>query len=149
MAANCKIYTPQKVVKEMLLLCGYKGKKILKKYVVDNSCGKSAILSEIVEEYIKTSKKQKLSNEEIKNDLETYIHGFDLDQDAIEFSKKHLQEIADKNGLEEIKWNLRLVNYLEHEEQSKYDYIIGNPPYISYYDMKEEDRQKLKVFDSC
>ena len=96
MAANCKIYTPQKVVKEMLLLCGYKGKKILKKYVVDNSCGKSAILSEIVEEYIKTSKKQKLSNKEIKNDLETYIHGFDLDEDAIEFSKKHLQEIADK-----------------------------------------------------
>ena len=53
MAANCKIYTPQTIVKEMLLLCGYKGKKILKKHVVDNSCGKSAILSEIVEEYIK------------------------------------------------------------------------------------------------
>ena len=149
MAANCKIYTPQKIVKEMLLLCGYKGKKILKKHVVDNSCGKSAILSEIVEEYIKSSKKQKLSNEEIKNDLETYIHGFDLDEEAIQISKQLLQEIADKNRLDKINWNIQLANYLEFEDQNKYDYIIGNPPYISYYDMVEKDRQGLKVFESC
>jgi len=149
MAANCKIYTPQKIVKEMLLLCGYNGKKILKKHVVDNSCGKSAILSEIVEEYIKSSKKQKLSNEEIKSDLETYIHGFDLDEEAIQISKKLLQEIADKNELDKINWNIQLANYLEYEDQNKYDYIIGNPPYISYYDMEEKDRQGLKVFDSC
>ena len=149
MAANCKIYTPQKIVKEMLLLCGYKGKKILKKHVVDNSCGKSAILSEIVEEYIKNSKKQKLSNEEIKNDLETYIHGFDLDEEAVQISKQLLQEIADKNRLDKINWDIQLANYLEYEDKNKYDYIIGNPPYISYYDMEEKDRQWLKIFDSC
>ena len=31
-----------------------------------------------------SSKKEKLTNEEIKNDLETYIHGFDLDEEAIQ-----------------------------------------------------------------
>ena len=149
MAANCKIYTPQKIVKEMLLLCGYKGKKILKKHVVDNSCGKSAILSEIVEEYIKSARKQKLSNEEIKIDLETYIHGFDLDEEAIQISKQLLQEIASENKLDKINWNIQLANYLEYNEQNKYDYIIGNPPYISYYDMGEKDRKGLKIFDSC
>lgn len=149
MAANCKIYTPQKIVKEMLLLCGYKGNKILKKHVVDNSCGKSAILSEIVKSYIKTAKRQNLSNKEIKNDLETYIHGFDLDEEAIQTSMQLLQEIADKNDLCKINWNIKLANYLEYEDINKYDYIIGNPPYISYYDMEEKDRQGLKIFESC
>lgn len=27
--------------------------------------------------------------------------------------------------------------------------VIGNPPYISYYDMEEKDRQELKIFESC
>ena len=82
-------------------------------------------------------------------EFETYVHGFDLDEEAIQISKQLLQEIADKNRLGKINWNIRLANYLEYEDQNKYDYIIGNPPYISYYDMGEKDRQELKVFDSC
>jgi adenine-specific DNA-methyltransferase len=46
------VYTPNFIVKNMLDIISYKGKSILKKHVIDNSCGEGTFLIEIVTRYI-------------------------------------------------------------------------------------------------
>ncbi len=149
MCLNFKIYTPPKIVRKLLKLCNYGGKEILKKHVVDNSCGDGAILEQVVLEYIKIANKQNFTRQQIKNDLEQYIHGFDIDEASVKLCKQNLQIIAQKNNLAEIYWDIKVDDYLNYNSCIKYDYIIGNPPYISYKDMKKEKRIELKRFCSC
>ncbi|MBR4141004.1 MAG: N-6 DNA methylase, partial [Campylobacter sp.] len=42
-----QIYTPELIVKNILNLCNYYGKDMLKKHIIDNSCGQGAFLCEI------------------------------------------------------------------------------------------------------
>ena len=51
--ANGRVYTPDYIVKNLLDLAGYYEENILKKHVVDNSCGDGAFLVEIVDRYCK------------------------------------------------------------------------------------------------
>ena len=53
-----QVFTPSNIVKDVLDAAGYKGENILKKHVIDNSCGDGAFLIEIVERYIKSFKKK-------------------------------------------------------------------------------------------
>ena len=46
------VYTPQYIVKIILDQANYKGEKILRKHVIDNSCGDGAFLVEITNRYI-------------------------------------------------------------------------------------------------
>ena len=54
-----RVYTPKYIVSNILDLSGYTDENILKKHIIDNSCGDGAFLKEIVtrycEEYLKTS----------------------------------------------------------------------------------------------
>ena len=95
MSINCKIYTPKETVRELLSYNGYKGKRILKKYVIDNSCGQGAILGDVVNTYIKVAKKNKIALSEIKTHLEEYIHGYDIDEDSIIKCKDKLNSICE------------------------------------------------------
>lgn len=45
-----QVYTPKYLVNIILDIGGYSGKKILKKHVIDNSCGNGAFLCEIVKD---------------------------------------------------------------------------------------------------
>lgn len=149
MSENCKIYTPKEMVKKLLSLCGYKNKLILGKHVLDNSCGQGAILKEVVTNYIKAARRIKMNDCLIKKDLETFIHGYDIDQKAIDVCVSELNIIAQQFGIYDVEWNIHCTNFLNIEHKEKYDYIIANPPYINYTDIDEEERSGLKKFSTC
>ena len=48
-----QVFTPKQIVNDILNVSNYKGKNILKKHVIDNSCGDGAFLVEIIDRYIK------------------------------------------------------------------------------------------------
>ncbi len=73
MCLNFKIYTPPKIVRKLLKLCNYGGKEILKKHVVDNSCGDGAILEQVVLEYIKIANKQNFTRQQINLKKHTFM----------------------------------------------------------------------------
>src|SRR4051794_3223485 len=72
-----QVFTPNNVVNFMLDTIGYQGETILNKHILDNSCGNGNFLVEIVKRYLEVSKGK--SEQEIKKDLETYIHGIEID----------------------------------------------------------------------
>lgn len=70
-----QVFTPDYIVDGMLDFCGYTGKAILGKHVIDNSCGDGAFLRPILRRYIEEALSCGIGRAGLKADLETYIHG--------------------------------------------------------------------------
>ena len=149
MASNCQIPTPQKYVQQMLDYVDY-SKKLYGKKVLENSCGEGNILLEVVKRYIESAKSEKHSAEEIKNGLNKDIEAYEIDKECIEKCKNRLNKLAASYGIEWIEWNIKNNDFLKEDVQNRYDFIIGNPPYITYHDMDDSQREFLKKsFSTC
>ena len=149
MASNCQIPTPQKYVQQMLDYVDY-SKKLYGKKVLENSCGEGNILLEVVKRYIESAKSEKHSAEEIKNGLNKDIEAYEIDKECIEKCKNRLNKLAASYGIEGIEWNIKNNDFLKEDVQNRYDFIIGNPPYITYHVMDDSQREFLKKsFSTC
>ena len=157
MASNCQIPTPQKYVQQMLDYVDY-SKKLYGKKVLENSCGEGNILLEVVKRYIESAKSEKHSAEEIKNGLNKDIEAYEIDKECIEKCKNRLNKLAASYGIEGIEWNIKNNDFLKEDVQNRYDFIIGNPPYITYHDRDDSQREFLNKsfstwnkgrFDEC
>lgn len=149
MASSCQIPTPQKYVQQMLDYVDY-SKKLYGKKVLENSCGEGNILLEVVKRYIESAKSEKHSAEEIKNGLNKDIEAYEIDKECIEKCKNRLNKLAASYGIEGIEWNIKNNDFLKEDVQNRYDFIIGNPPYITYHDMDDSQREFLKKsFSTC
>ena len=148
MANNCQVPTPPQYVNELLDCIGYSD-NLYNKSVLENSCGEGNILKEIVRRYIITSLKEGYSNEQIIHGLERYITGYDVDPICIKKCTETLNSLAQEYGLLGIRWNIHKQDYLKCDSSS-YDYVIGNPPYITYHDLSEKQRTFVKEkYDTC
>lgn len=149
MGANCQIFTPKKYVKKLLKSVNYVS-NIYGKSFLENSCGEGSILIEAVKNYIKDCKKQKISNDKIKIGLERDIQAFEVDKEKIKICIENLDKICRKYSIFNVNWNIKNEDALKYRYNKKYDYIIGNPPYISYRDLEKDIRFFLKEnFNSC
>lgn len=148
MANNCQVSTPRKYVTQMLNYIKYKN-NVFGKRVLENSCGKGNILLEIVKRYIVDSRKNQISDEQIIKGIESNIVAFEVDEEEVKVCVRKLNKLAEKMGLSQVNWNINNKDFLKQPNE-KYDYIIGNPPYITYHDLSENDREDLKQnFLSC
>lgn len=145
--SKCQIFTPDYIVKYMLDKIDYTS-NIYGKKIVDNSCGTGNILVDVVERFILDAKKVRKKNKTIKNALESCIYGYDVDPKMVEMCIKNLNDVAQSFGIVDINWNIHNQDglYIDGE----FDYVVGNPPYISYLDLDQEARTKTKEnFKSC
>ena len=65
-----KIYTPDYLVEIILDRGGYTGTRILKKHVIDNSCGDGQFMIHVVDRYCKTFLENSHDLQELKKQLE-------------------------------------------------------------------------------
>ncbi|MGE7929220.1 Eco57I restriction-modification methylase domain-containing protein [Lysinibacillus xylanilyticus] len=144
MKNRCQIFTPKQYVNKMLDCINYKGEKILGKYILENSCGEGDVLIQIVNRYLKAAKRQNYSIEKIKSDLEKYIIGFEIDNTVRETCINKLNVFIKSKGMEPIDWNIINADYLKYHLGISVDFIVGNPPYITYQDLKIEEREFLR-----
>lgn len=134
----------------MLDAIGYKGKGILGRYILENSCGEGNILIEIVKRYIEAARELNYTNEKIKEELEKYILGFEIDTKIRNLCLEKLDKVIKEHGISSVKWNIKNVDYLKYNIEVKVDFIVGNPPYIMYQDMDDQQREFLRMnFTSC
>ena len=148
MQINCQIPTPREYVKTMLDLAGYT-EELYGKTILENSCGEGGILVEIVRRYIIDSRKHGYSDEAIKIGISRDITAYEIDAQCVCICKKNLDMLAEEFQLENIAWNINVTDYLKSNTKT-YDYIIGNPPYITYHNLSIETRTQLKKdFSSC
>lgn len=145
----CQVFTPEELVKDMLDKAGYKtqlyGKKIL-----ENSCGDGAFLKEIVTRYIQDARSRNLSDSDIRNGLERDVYGIEKDGYYYQKCICSLNEIVREHGIEEVNWNIRQGDALGEKTENNFDFAVGNPPYITYYNLTQEERMQIRErFESC
>lgn len=146
---NCQIFTPLKIVNFMLDSIGYKG-NVYGKKILENSCGDGNFLGEIVKRYIQYSLKEGYDVDFIKKGLESDIYGYELDIVHFEKCLDNLNKLSNKYGIKNVTWKIFNKDFLKEDSYKFFDFVVGNPPYISYADLDIETRTFIKnKFDSC
>ena len=140
-----RIYTPDYIVYNIFDLAGYRGEKILKKHVIDNSCGDGAFLTLIVKEYCEEYLKLSDDLATLKKELEKYIHGIELDDEEAFKCKENMKTVALSFGVE-FEPDVLCANTLDvHKFDGKMDYVLGNPPYVRVHNLGDSYTQ-IKTF---
>lgn len=148
MEHNYQIPTPLDYVDKLLDITGYK-QNLFGKTVLENSCGEGNILVEIVRRYILDSKSHGIEALKIKEGLERDIWAYEIDKKCINSCLQKLNKLAFDEGLGSVQWNIINKDYLFNDEK-KYFFIAGNPPFITYHNIPLDVRTKVKEkFKSC
>ena len=106
---------------------------------LDPSCGCGAFLIGIAEYYQKNYRKP------IKKTIKENIFGSDILDYNINRSKTILSLLGLQNNevIEESDFNLFNQDSLKATWANKYEIVVGNPPYVKYQDLSDENRQYL------
>ena len=139
---KCQVSTPENYVEILLNKVGYI-KKLYGKKVLENSCGEGNILKVIVKRYIEDSIYVGLTLQEIKIGLEKDIIGYEIDHERYIKCIDSIEEIANNHNIFNVKWSIKECDYLKNNNEELYDFVIGNPPYISYDEISSKDKKYL------
>ena len=141
---NDQIPTPEQYVNRMLDAIGYKD-HIVGKRILENSCGEGNILQAIVKRYIEDAKRTGLTQTEIKKGLECDIIAYEKDRRLVRRCRRNLNKVCREFQINDINWNIKKTDYLKNSKnEKKVDFVIGNPPYVTYHDISVEERKFLK-----
>lgn len=99
-----QVFTPTFLVQNILDFAGYEGTNILRKHIIDNSCGARAFLTEIVRRYCTVSISNGSSKEQTKTELETYIHGIELEDVVFYNCLNNLNAVVEEFEITGVKW---------------------------------------------
>ncbi|ARU91838.1 hypothetical protein SCLARK_001302 [Spiroplasma clarkii] len=138
-----EVYTPITIVKNILDLTGYKGKSIINKHIIDNSCGEGAFLIEIVRRYVRVAVNAGYTDGEIKDDLQEYIHGIELNKKSYNQTIKNLNNLIEELELNiKVKWDVLNKDALKVSKfDGLMDFVVGNPPYIRVHSLDIDYKQ--------
>lgn len=112
--------------------------------ILDSSCGCGNFLisafEKLLEKFEEKSDEllEKYGDNNFKREnlakyiLENCIYGTDIDKDAVEISKKLLLEVAGVLEKDSVNLNIYNEDGLKIEWSTKFDIIIGNPPYVGH-----------------
>ena len=139
---KCQVFTPNKNILQLLDYVGYTNDLYGKK-VAENSCGDGSVLAEITKRYIVDSLKNNISLKKIKKGLEEDIWGAEIDNLHIVNCKNKLDIVAKEYGLNDINWNIFEGDFLKQNIAKRFDFVIGNPQYITYKELDQFIKMKL------
>ncbi|MBR2803296.1 N-6 DNA methylase [Candidatus Saccharibacteria bacterium] len=133
-----KIYTPDYLVEIILDRGDYSGANILRKHVIDNSCGDGQFMIHVVDRYCKEFLKCSNDKEKLKKELEEYVHAIDIEKDELDTCKERCDKVASIHGVENVKWDFINGNTIEIDKyDGKMDFVVGNPPYVRIHNLDE------------
>ena len=146
---NEQIFTPLRIVQEILDNLSYYGNNIRKKHIVDNSCGKGVFLCEIVRRYINVCLEDGLSKKETVIELETYIHGIEIDTALCTETIKNLNRVVSEYSIDiKVHWDIVNCDTMDFVSfNGMMDYVVGNPPYCNVHHLGDKyDKVKQYSF---
>lgn len=133
-----RVYTPTFIVDNILNLSGYYGDKILNKHVIDNSCGDGAFMCRIVSRYCEEFLSISNNKELLKKELETYIHGIEIESTEQKKCVENMSLVAENYGIYEVEWDVLCEDAMLVETfNGKMDFVLGNPPYVRVHNLRE------------
>lgn len=131
-----EFYTPLSLAEHLINLSGLSSEEILgESTLVDPSCGGGIILLTVAARAVHYALHESISPSEAIDALTRNLHGYDIQPFAINLTKLMLRAICaplcsrvqDKSFTFS---NICLLDPLKEFETSKFDFIIGNPPYL-------------------
>jgi type I restriction-modification system DNA methylase subunit len=147
-----QVYTPDFIVCKIFDDIGYSSPAILGKKIIDPACGDGRFLTEIAKKIITLSPEK-----DLKSNLEC-IYGWDIDEIAIKQCISNLDDLI-KDKTFDIQWNISVTNSIKKYEKPnlfainelpKFDFIVGNPPYIRIQHLDLEQREYIQQnYDFC
>lgn len=131
------VFTRPEIVDLILDLAGYTPDKPLHKLcLLEPGCGESAFLQAIVSRLMSAYKSAGGQLSKASTALEDAVRAIDIDADAIAKSRALIVELLGQHGLKTDQarrladsWLVH-ADYLLHEWDRNFDFIIGNPPYV-------------------
>ncbi len=146
---KCQVFTPSDNVIKLLDVVGYE-QNLFGRKVAENSCGDGNILIEIVKRYIVDCLKQNLNVDVIRNGLHQDIWAAEIDKTHIQNCKARLNAVAEMYGISNVEWNILEGDVLRENITETFDFVIGNPPYITYKELDDNEREFVKnSFETC
>ena len=145
-----QVFTPDYLVQDILDVTGYNSSNsILKKHIIDNSCGNGAFLTEVVRRYCEAHIKEMKNKRGLVNALCKYVHGVELDEVAYVECVENLNKVAKEYGIEGVAWDVKNADTLTITDfDGRMDYVVGNPPYVRVHNL-ENNFTKVKQFKFC
>lgn len=133
---NGCFYTPKFIVNNVLDLANYHGQAILKKHVIDNSCGDGAFLVAIANRYCEAFLKKNSDLLLLSKELSTYIHGIEINETACKMCAENLNTTVKQFGLNNVVWDITCADTLTVDKfNGKMDFVLGNPPYVRIHNL--------------
>lgn len=137
-----KVYTPGDVASLMLDEVGFGVNDESWGLLVDPACGDGAFLVAAANRILgsnldRRSKKVALSE----------LHGWDLDEEAIEKCREKLETLAVNSGITNVAWNLEVRDALDLDhveaQSNRFKFVVANPPYVRIQHLDVETRKFL------
>ena len=143
-----QVFTPKWIVEEILDSSGFTKDNLINKRIIDPACGDGAFLKIIVNRIIDFLLNKNIPKEKIKEYLENYVYGIEIDE--IEFNNclSNLNKIIkEKLGVDlNVNWKIfkdnTLIRYKEF--MGLFHFVVGNPPYIRIHNLDKDTRELLK-----
>lgn len=134
-----QIYTPAHIVHKILDSVGFDGPSALGRPILDPACGDGRFLVEAVNRIAKCS-----DEKDLEENL-THVHGWDIDPVAVAVCKENLDRAVAHLGVK-VKWNVQLADSLKFGlfTQQRFDFVVGNPPYIRIQNLSSEVRKYIQ-----
>ena len=140
-----KVYTPDYLVDVILGQAQYCGRSILGKHIIDNSCGNGQFLIRIVDRYCSEFLKISHDLQQLKSELEKYIHGIEINKGELELCAVRCSQAAKMHGLKSINWDFRNEDATQTNQfDNKMDFVVGNPPYVRIHNLNDRSSNVKK-----
>lgn len=149
MNRKCQVFTPKNYVEELLDSVGYI-KNLYGKKILEDSCGDGNILVAVVQRYIDDCVMKGLSKSDIKKGLSRDIYGVEIDPEQYNKCLDNLSIVLQRNKIESVNWKIFNADYLRWNEACDFQFVVGNPPYITYSELDKDEQQYVKEnFTTC
>lgn len=133
-----QVFTPSFLVGQMLDFSSYTEGNILRKHIIDNSCGDGAFLCAIVVRYCKEYIRLYGNTDSLVEELGTYVHGIEMDDVAYRNCLYNLNAIARRFGLGDVAWDIINADALSVcKYNHRMDFVVGNPPYVRVHNLAD------------
>lgn len=143
-----QVYSSPEVVALVLDVAGYSGPEVLGKDAMEDSCGRGAFLAEMVRRYCAASLEERGSLP-TADELRSRLHGIEIDPDNARACAEAMTEAAGSMGVEgPFEWDVACADALREcfGREGMYDFVVGNPPYVSNRNIPPEERDVLPRF---
>ena len=142
-----RIYTPDYLVKRMLDFGNYRFGATQCRHVIDNSCGNGAFLTEIVRRYIVEFLERSNDLKLLQSELETFVHGVEIDCDEYAKCLHNLDKTAAEYGLSNVRWDIINADALTLRQfDNKMEFVFGNPPYVRVHNLSD-NYNSVKMYE--